>query len=129
MGTANPHVPVGFWTSGDLGKFVRTDCRGLSVGPGHVHADDGTMPPLPNPTAADLLERQFLDMRHKLLILAADFDRIQRAHGGDELLQTDPRVQSLRDAAALLIADAPERAKTLQLNFSDKSPVENGVPA
>ncbi|MEM8875181.1 MAG: hypothetical protein AAGD32_13105 [Planctomycetota bacterium] len=77
----------------------------------------------PPTSATNMLDHQFLDMRHKLLILAADFDRIQRGDGGDELLESDPRVQQLREAAALLIADAPDRAKALQLAFSDKSEV------
>jgi hypothetical protein len=73
-------------------------------------------------TATDLLERQFLEMRWRALSLAADFDRIARAEGGEQLLSTDPRLKTLREALKLLTEPATNRAEKLQLLFSDLTP-------
>ncbi|MGF1634790.1 MAG: hypothetical protein ACFCVE_13135 [Phycisphaerae bacterium] len=67
--------------------------------------------------AKSVLDEQFLEMRWRLLSLAADFDRIQRA--GDGALPDDPRIAALRHAAALLQDDAPGRAERLQMLLSD----------
>jgi hypothetical protein len=72
--------------------------------------------------AATILDRQFLEMRWRCLSLAADLDRIQRAAGGEELLKSDPRLRSLRDAIELLQGSSIDRAERVQLLFSDRSP-------
>ena len=73
--------------------------------------------------ARDILEQQFLEMRWRALSLAADLDRIERAEGGAQLLQSDPRLARLRQAFGLLTGGAGNRAEQLQLILSDKSPV------
>jgi hypothetical protein len=73
-------------------------------------------------TANDILERQFLEMRSRALSLAADFDRIAGADGGQHLLRTDPRLKTLREALELLNEEIPNRAEQLQLLFSDMTP-------
>jgi len=69
--------------------------------------------------ASQTLDRQFLEMRWRLLSLAADFDRIQRSPGGEDVLARDPRIQQLRTAAKLLTGDELNRAEKLQMIFSD----------
>ena len=69
-----------------------------------------------------LLEQQFLEMRWRLLSLAADLDRVQRAAGGAEVLKSDPRVQKIREALSILNSDAPNRAERFQMLFSDMTP-------
>ncbi len=66
-------------------------------------------------TAAEILEREFLVVRAKLLETAAAFDRLDRAEGS---VANDPRRQELRQALDVLAADAPNRAEKLQLLFS-----------
>jgi site-specific recombinase len=66
-------------------------------------------------TAAEILEREFLIVRAKLLEAAAAFDRLDRAEGS---VVNDPRRQKLRQALDVLAADEPDRAEKLQLLFS-----------
>ena len=65
--------------------------------------------------ALDILDREFLEIRAKLLELAASFDRIDRADG---TVSTDPRVAQLHEAARLLVEKNTGRAERLQLIFS-----------
>ena len=44
------------------------------------------------------------------------------AGGGPLLLETDPRLQKLRDALGVLLKPGPNRAEQVQLIFSDKTP-------
>lgn len=74
------------------------------------------------PTAESLLHRQYLEMRWHILSLAADFDRIDRARGGERLLVTDPRIGELRDCLRELLSDRPGRAERVQLRLSDHTP-------
>jgi hypothetical protein len=73
-------------------------------------------------TAQEALDRQFLEMRWRCLSLAADFDRIERLPGGVQLLQSDPRLQILRQALQVLQQPGPNRAEQVQLLFSDHTP-------
>jgi hypothetical protein len=73
-------------------------------------------------SAADLLNEQFLEMRWRALSLAADFDRIERAAGGKELIHSDPRLAQLRDAIKTVLQNEPERAAKMQMIFSDMTP-------
>jgi hypothetical protein len=66
-------------------------------------------------TAAEILEREFLIVRAKLLEAAAAFDRLDRADGS---VANDPRRQKLRQALDVLAADESDRAEKLQLLFS-----------
>jgi hypothetical protein len=70
--------------------------------------------------ANEILEQQFFEMRWRVLSLAADFDRIQRA--GDGALPSDLRLTKLREAIDVLKSAESERAARVQMIFSDKSP-------
>ena len=72
--------------------------------------------------AKDLLDSQFLEMRWRCLSLAADLDRVQRHAGGADVIKTDSRLATLRQAMALLQGDEPGRAERVQVLFSDHSP-------
>jgi hypothetical protein len=72
--------------------------------------------------AEQTLDQQFLEMRWRCLSLAADFDRIQRATGGCQVLRTDPRVATLREAISLLTDSESDRASRVQMLFSDQTP-------
>jgi hypothetical protein len=76
-------------------------------------------------SAAELLNEQFLEMRWRALSLAADFDRIERAPGGKEIVNSDPRLAQLRDALKTMLQSEPAsfgRAAKVQIIFSDMSP-------
>ena len=67
----------------------------------------------------DVLGEQYLEMRGRILVLAADLDRIQRA--GDDGL-ADPRLADLRDCVREFLSDEPGRAERVQMRLSDASP-------
>lgn len=68
------------------------------------------------PNKKDLLDLQFIEMRHKLLDVAAFLDRINR-HPGDE----DFRIDALRDALPILLQDRPDRTRAILEALSDHS--------
>ena len=68
------------------------------------------------------LDRYFLEMRWRCLSLAADLDRVEKATGGASLLQSDPRLQKLREALGILTKAGANRAEQVQTIFSDKTP-------
>ena len=70
--------------------------------------------PLPM-TASQVLDREFLELRAKILELAASFDRLERGAG---CVADDPRLQRLRDALQLLGPTQENRAEQVQLLFS-----------
>jgi hypothetical protein len=75
--------------------------------------------------ACKILDQQFLEMRWRALSLAADFDRIERAAGGADVIATDPRLANLREAMnqiATVNATGATRAEFVQTIFSDKAP-------
>jgi hypothetical protein len=74
------------------------------------------------PDAKEMLERYFLEMRWRCLSLAADLDRIERAPGGQSVLQSDPRLAKLKDAIGVLTRPGTNRAEQVQTIFSDKTP-------
>lgn len=65
--------------------------------------------------ASEVLNREFLAIRSRLIDLAAALDRIDRAEGS---IKADPRRAKIRQALELLGVDKPERAEQLQLLFS-----------
>ena len=73
-------------------------------------------------SANETLDQYFLEMRWRCLSLAADLDRIERAEGGKNLLESDARLVKLRDALGLLTSGRGNRAEQVQLLFSDKTP-------
>lgn len=64
--------------------------------------------------AGDVLNREFLEIRAKILELAASLDRLDR--GGR--VSGDPRVKLIEDAIATLDFDFQNRAEKVQFIFS-----------
>jgi hypothetical protein len=67
-------------------------------------------------SAAELLDREFLGIRSKLIDLAASLDRIQRAGGGT--LSGDLRIEKVQEAARILAGQNADRAEQIQILFS-----------
>jgi len=67
------------------------------------------------PTAAEVLDREFLGIREKLLDIAASLDRIERAASP---IADDPRLENIRRGLEILAAEGSDRAEQLQLIFS-----------
>ena len=72
--------------------------------------------------ARETLEQYFLEMRWRCLSLAADLDRIERAAGGQAVIDSDPRLQKLHEAIGALSTKGAKRAELVQTIFSDKTP-------
>ena len=72
--------------------------------------------------AAQTLDQYYLEMRWRCLSLAADLDRIERAAGGTALLDSDTRLQKLKQAVGVLLDGRSNRAEQVQNIFSDKTP-------
>lgn len=70
-----------------------------------------------NRAAADVLNRDFLETRSRILEIAAALDRLDRApsKSGD---QPDRRLAQLRQAIESLLEPGPGRAETVQHLFS-----------
>ena len=68
------------------------------------------------PSKKDLLDLQFIEVRHKLLDLAAFLDRIDR-HPGDG----DYRFDALKSVLPILLEDRPDRTKAILEALSDQS--------
>lgn len=65
--------------------------------------------------APQVLDREFLEIRAKILELAASLDRLDRG-GGD--VADDPRMTLVRGGLSILSQDDPGRAERMQLLFS-----------
>ena len=68
-------------------------------------------------TAVEVLDRDFLETRHRLLDIAAGLDRIDRADDAAKT-RSDPRYLQLEEAVRLLIDGKPDRAERIQMVFS-----------
>ncbi len=66
-------------------------------------------------SAGEVLNREFLQMRAKLLEVAASFDRMKRAEGDTA---NDLRIERLRAAMRIILDQSDDRAEQLQLLFS-----------
>ena len=66
-------------------------------------------------TSNQVLEREFLEIRAKILELAASFDRLDRADGS---AVGDPRLSLIREALSSLSSTQKDRAEQIQLLFS-----------
>ncbi|MCO6459064.1 MAG: hypothetical protein J5I93_27465 [Pirellulaceae bacterium] len=66
-------------------------------------------------TAAQVLDREYLELRAKVLELAASLDRLDR---GDGSVVDDPRLRKVRAGLELLLRDDASRAERIQLLFS-----------
>ena len=67
--------------------------------------------------ALEVLDRDFLETRGKILEIAAVLDRIDRAPAHHHL-HPDPRVCQIRQALEALCEPGPGRSETIQLIFS-----------
>ena len=63
-----------------------------------------------------VLDRVYLDVRCRLLDIAASLDRIERAEGS---VEGDARLKQLLDGVAILASGKPDRAERIQMLFSD----------
>ena len=66
-------------------------------------------------TAPEVLNREFLEIRCKILDLAASFDRLRRAEGS---LEGDPRLARLQQALEIVGSSTEDRAEQVQMIFS-----------
>jgi hypothetical protein len=66
-------------------------------------------------SAPEVLNREFLEIRCKILELAAAFDRLNRANGS---LDDDPRMALLREAMTIVLDEPHDRAERVQMTFS-----------
>lgn len=65
--------------------------------------------------ACQVLDREYLGVRARLLEIAAVLDRIDRAAGS---VDEDPRLGEIHDAIRVLLRHESDRAEEIQLNFS-----------
>lgn len=65
--------------------------------------------------ALQVLDREFLEVRAKILEIAASLDRMDRADGD---VSMDPNRQLLVRGIDLLLSDHPDRAERFQRLFS-----------
>ena len=65
--------------------------------------------------AAEILDREFLEVRAKLLQVGATLDRLSRAANP---VADDPRLGKIHQALDVLLADSDNRAEQIQLIFS-----------
>jgi hypothetical protein len=71
---------------------------------------------MPSPlTAPQVLDRVYLEVRARLLEVAAQLDRLDRSEGD---VAVDPRLARIRQALDLLSQPRDDRAEQLQLLFS-----------
>lgn len=66
-------------------------------------------------SAKETFDREFLEIRCKILELAAAFDRLDRGEGGTP---TERRLEQIREALAILLDEQAERAERVQMVFS-----------
>ncbi|HVX61154.1 MAG TPA: hypothetical protein VHC19_11145 [Pirellulales bacterium] len=71
--------------------------------------------------AAEVLNREFLEVRAKILEIAAALDRLDRADGS---VSGDQRMERIRQGLAALARPGSDRAEQVQLIFS--LPYEEG---
>ena len=69
-------------------------------------------------SAEQILDESFLDVRAKLIEVAATLDRIQRASADGGGLADDTRRQKLDAAIRVLLESTPDRSAKLQQLFS-----------
>ena len=74
-----------------------------------------------NQTRSDVIDRDFLEHRAKLIDIAAFLDRCERAEGTDDF-----RLRAIRAAIPLLIDGQSERVRRVLESFSD--PTTGPIP-
>jgi hypothetical protein len=74
---------------------------------------------MPSPhTAPAVLDRVYLEIRCKLLDIAASLDRVARGEDA-ERTQSDARLAQIRQGIEILLKDGTDRAEQIQMLFSD----------
>ena len=68
--------------------------------------------------AEQILDRDFLDTRHRIIDVAAALDRIERSDT-DGMVRDDPRLAQMTEAIRMLVDGKPDRAERVQMVFSD----------
>ena len=68
-------------------------------------------------TATEILDHDFLSVRHRILDIAAALDRMDRGDSVDDL-KDDPRLARMRTALAILSEPDTGRADRVQATFS-----------
>ncbi len=68
--------------------------------------------------AVELLDREFLEVRHRIIDVAAALDRWGRAQDF-AAIESEPRLQRIREAIRLLAEPGESRAAAVQMLFSD----------
>jgi hypothetical protein len=68
-------------------------------------------------TASEVMDAYFLETRAKLLEIAANLDRVDRAEGLLEL-RGDPRLGFIHEALGILQSAQPNRAELIQRLYS-----------
>lgn len=77
-----------------------------------------TQPKLPNPlTARQVLDTYFLETRCKLIEIAANLDRLDRARDLADI-RSDHRLTFLAEALQILASPAPNRAELIERLYS-----------
>lgn len=71
--------------------------------------------------ARDVLEREFLEIRAKILEIAASLDRLGRGAGS---VMEDPRYSQLQQGISLLQSNHEDKAALVQMLFSQ--PFQDG---
>jgi hypothetical protein len=93
-------------------EFWQNGCRGLDTPPG---GGNDAMPH--RRTVTQVLDRDFLEIRARLLELAASLDRIDRA-AAEPGHPPDARLAQIRAGLEALLVPDPGRAETVQRLFS-----------
>jgi hypothetical protein len=91
--------------------FIRSDAPAVGVARS-VHKVPSMSIPLDAP---QVLDREFLEIRARLLQVAASLDRLDRAEGS---VAADARLQKIHEALAILASAGEDRAERIQLTFS-----------
>lgn len=66
-------------------------------------------------SAAEVMSREFLEVRCKILEIAAALDRLDRAAGD---IENDPRLSRIQEGLAALGGKETDRAERVQMIFS-----------
>ena len=75
-------------------------------------------------TAPEVLNREFLEIRCKILDLAAALDRLERADGS---VEEDPRMARLREALTAVLEQSSDRAEqTMNTSASEVGTYHRG---
>ena len=70
------------------------------------------------PTAPVVLDRIYLEVRSKLLDIAACLDRVARSEGAPAV-EADPRLAQIAQGVEILASGGFDRAERIQMLFSD----------